>query len=90
MVSFLMHLVYNTRVLTLTRLFIIEALITVVVSIVCYWFIVPFPENATFLTPAERTLLETRLEADGGGVRHDNISFRRVIPMIADWKIWIW
>ena len=65
-------------------------MITVVVSSVCYWIIVPFPEDATFLTGTQRNLLKARLEEDGGAVRHDKITFRRVLPMIADWKIWIW
>ena len=72
------------------RLFIIEALITVVVSSVCFWIIVPFPEDAKFLTVDEKELLLARLEMDGGTVLDDTTSFRRVLPMIADWKIWIW
>lgn len=67
-----------------------ESIITVVVSAVCFWFIVPFPENATFLNEEERKLLLARLEEDGGSVRNDKITFRRVLPMMADWKIWIW
>lgn len=74
----------------MARLFIIESLITIVVSSVCYWIIVPFPEKAQFLTPDEKMLLLARLEQDGGTVRHDSISWRRVLGMAADWKIWIW
>ncbi|GMF69282.1 unnamed protein product [Aspergillus oryzae] len=47
------------------------------ISIVCYWIVVPFPEDANFLTPEEKALLLARLEADGGGVRNDPISFKR-------------
>ncbi|PLB44216.1 vitamin H transporter [Aspergillus steynii IBT 23096] len=70
-------------------LFLLEAIITMGVSIVCYWIVVPFPEDATFLTADEKALLLARLEADGGGVRTDPISFKRVISMAGDWKIWI-
>ncbi|EIT79221.1 permease of the major facilitator [Aspergillus oryzae 100-8] len=70
-------------------LFLIEAIITMGISIVCYWIVVPFPEDANFLTPEEKALLLARLEADGGGVRNDPISFKRVLSMAADWKIWI-
>ncbi|KAE8356760.1 major facilitator superfamily domain-containing protein [Aspergillus coremiiformis] len=70
-------------------LFLIESIITMGLSIVCYWIVVPFPEDATFLTPEEKALLLARLEADGGGVRTDPISFKRVLKMASDWKIWI-
>lgn len=73
-----------------SRLFLIESIITMGVSLICYWIVVPFPEDATFLTAEEKTLLLTRLKADGGSVRDDPISFKRVISMAADWKIWIW
>ncbi|KAE8151332.1 vitamin H transporter [Aspergillus avenaceus] len=70
-------------------LFLIEAIITMGVSIICYWIVVPFPEDATFLTPDEKALLLARLEADGGSVRSDPISFKQVLSMAGDWKIWI-
>jgi hypothetical protein len=67
-----------------------EAIITLVVSTIGFFIIVPFPEDANFLTADEKALLLARLEEDGGSVRHDKITFRRVLPVIADWKIWIW
>ncbi|PYH65016.1 vitamin H transporter [Aspergillus vadensis CBS 113365] len=70
-------------------LFLIESIITMGVSLICYWIVVPFPEDAKFLTAEEKTLLLARLKADGGSVRDDPISFKRVISMAADWKIWI-
>ncbi|KAL2001222.1 hypothetical protein VTN02DRAFT_2083 [Thermoascus thermophilus] len=69
-------------------IFIMEAIITVVVSSVSFWIIVPFPENANFLSAEEKELLMARIQEDGGGIRNDDISFRRVLSMIADWKIW--
>lgn len=67
-----------------------EAIITLVVSTIGFFIIVPFPEDAKFLTAEEKALLLARLEEDGGSVRHDRITLGRVLPMIADWKIWIW
>lgn len=67
-----------------------EAIITMTVSIIGFFIIVPFPENASFLTAEEKALLEARMEQDGGGVRDDQISFKRILPMLADWKIWVW
>ncbi|GAE00022.1 vitamin H transporter, putative [Paecilomyces variotii No. 5] len=70
-------------------IFIMESIITVVVSSICFWIIVPFPEKASFLNEDEKRLLLARLEEDGGSIQNDKITFRRVLPMIADWKIWI-
>ncbi|KAJ9258183.1 hypothetical protein DTO212C5_8757 [Paecilomyces variotii] len=71
-------------------IFIMESIITVVVSSVCFWIIVPFPEKASFLDKDEKRFLLARLEEDGGGsVQNDKITFRRVLLMAADWKIWI-
>lgn len=78
------------QTLTDPRIFIMESIITVVVSSVCFWIIVPFPEKASFLDKDEKRFLLARLEADGGNVQNDKITFRRVLLMAADWKIWIW
>lgn len=67
-----------------------EAIITFVVSTFGWFLIVPFPEQATFLTANEKALLRARLEEDGGSVLNDEISIRRILPMMGDWKIWIW
>lgn len=67
-----------------------EAIVTLVVSVIAFFFIVPFPEDAKFLTEDEKELLLARLEQDGGSVRHDQITLSRVFKMVADWKIWIW
>jgi hypothetical protein len=67
-----------------------EAIITMGVSIIGFFIIVPFPENASFLTADEKALLEARMEQDGGSVKNDQISIQRILPMLADWKIWVW
>lgn len=67
-----------------------EAIITLCVSIIGFFIIVPFPEDAKFLTEDEKALLMQRIEEDGGSVRHDEINLQRVLSMAADWKIWIW
>jgi hypothetical protein len=67
-----------------------EAIITLCISIIGFFIIVPFPEDAKFLTADEKALLMQRIEEDGGSVRHDEINLKRVLSMITDWKIWIW
>ncbi|QKX61312.1 uncharacterized protein TRUGW13939_08460 [Talaromyces rugulosus] len=70
-------------------IFVMEAIITMGVSIIGFFIIVPFPENASFLTADEKALLEARMEQDGGSVKNDQITFQRILPMLADWKIWV-
>ncbi|KAL1999386.1 hypothetical protein VTN02DRAFT_4595 [Thermoascus thermophilus] len=70
-------------------IFIVEALITVVISVASFFLIVPFPEHCTFLTPQEKKLLLDRLAEDGGSARDDRIEWRRVLETAMDWKIWL-
>jgi len=42
----------------------IEGLFTILLAVASYFLIVPLPENATFLTSSEKTLLIQRLEQD--------------------------
>ena len=75
-------------ILTTSRIFIIEGCITILVSIAC-WPIVPaFPENCTFLSPHDKTLMLARVKADGGYVADDEISFTKALHYLKDWKIW--
>ena len=73
--------------LTPWRIFIIEALITIVFSFVSYIFIIPFPEDSTIFTPEEKTVLLARLKADGGEVKNDKLTVRRTLGYLMDWKI---
>jgi hypothetical protein len=74
--------------LTVSRIFIIEGCLTIAISCVSYFFIVPFPEQCTFFSPDDKALLLARLKADGGDVAHDTLSFKRVANILRDWKIW--
>lgn len=67
-----------------------EAIITLAVSVIAFFFMVPFPEDANFLNPEEKALLLARLEQDGGSVRNDQVTPSRILKIAADWKIWIW
>lgn len=72
----------------MNRIFIIEGCLTIGISCLSYFFIVPFPEESTFLTPDDKTLLLARLKVDGGGIAHDDLSARRIAEILKDWKIW--
>ena len=70
------------------RIFIIEGCLTIFISIVCFPFIPPFPENCKFLSPEEKALMLARVAADGGHVSDDEISFKKTLGYLKDWKIW--
>jgi hypothetical protein len=70
------------------RIFIIEGCLTIVISFLSYFFIVPFPEESTFLSAENKALLLARLKDDGGDVAHDKLSPRRILDILKDWKIW--
>jgi hypothetical protein len=74
--------------LIICRIFIIEGCLTIIISCISWFFIVPFPENCTFFSPKDKALLLARLEADGGDIAHDKLSFKRVFGILQDWKIW--
>ncbi|KAF1836160.1 MFS general substrate transporter [Decorospora gaudefroyi] len=69
-------------------IFIIEGCITIFIS-VAFWPLVPqFPENCTFLSPEDKALMLARVKADGGHVSDDEITFKKTLGFLKDWKIW--
>lgn len=52
--------------LTGSRIFIIEGLITVVIGFISKAWVCDWPETAKFLSDEERSILTTRLHADSG------------------------
>ncbi|PVH97218.1 MFS general substrate transporter [Periconia macrospinosa] len=69
-------------------IFIIEGVITIGISFISFFFIVPFPEDCTFFKPEEKALLLARLKDDGGAVVHDKLPTKRLYEFFKDWKIW--
>lgn len=69
-------------------IFIIEGLLTIVIAITFKFIVVGWPETATFLTEAERTLLLKRLALDVGEARMDILNRRSATRIFTDWKIW--
>ena len=78
----------NRHLLTHNRIFIIEGCATIIVSIVCWPFVPPFPEQCKFLSPEDKALMLARIQADGGHVTDDEISFKKALYFLKDWKIW--
>jgi hypothetical protein len=71
-----------------SRIFIIEGCVTIFISLVCLPFIPPFPEQCNFLSPEEKALMLARVEADGGHVSNDEITLKKALYFLKDWKIW--
>lgn len=53
------------------------------------WPVVPpFPEHCNFLSPKTKALMLARVKADGGHDSDDDISVKRTLLYLKDWKIW--
>ncbi|KKY21065.1 putative mfs transporter [Diplodia seriata] len=71
-------------------IFIIEGLLTIVVSLLAYLFIANYPSTATFLTPAERTHTTTRLAGDSDATAAEPFSWPLVFRSLRDPKCWLY
>jgi MFS family permease len=76
--------------LTTSRIFIIEGLATVAVSIAAFFLIADWPEDAKFLNQEEKELVAHRLAMDGnsGIARMDRLDKHAARRIFRDWKIW--
>jgi hypothetical protein len=69
-------------------IFILEGILTCLVSGICYFIITDFPEEAKFLTPEERAYVKARLQADVGASGRDTpMSVKEVISILKDYRI---
>ncbi|PMD51012.1 MFS general substrate transporter [Hyaloscypha bicolor E] len=70
--------------------FIIEGLFTILLAITSFFLIVPLPEDVTFLTPSEKTLLLKRLEGDHLTATSEDktpLTLSQIIKIMTHWKI---
>ncbi|KAH9919550.1 MFS general substrate transporter [Fomitopsis serialis] len=71
-------------------IFIIEGLLTIVVSILAIFVIVDFPDTASFLTPKERAYLVWRKKYDNSSVGEDeHFEMRHIKSALCDWQVWL-
>jgi hypothetical protein len=71
-------------------IFIIEGLITIAAGAVSYWIIVDFPDNATFLTEAERTVVIRRLQGDAQfSAAGEKMQWRHIKKALTEWKTYL-
>lgn len=74
-------------------IFIIEGLLTVVLSVVAYWTILDFPDKAAekgFLTIAERDMILTRIQRDRADAKPDALTWGKAIKYTKDIKVWLY
>ncbi|KAK1225609.1 hypothetical protein PQX77_011436 [Marasmius sp. AFHP31] len=71
-------------------IFIIEGLVTVVVSLAAYLFIHNYPSTATFLTPKERDTIEYRLTVDSDATAAESFNWENVSKCLKDPKCWLY
>ncbi|KAF2638129.1 MFS general substrate transporter [Massarina eburnea CBS 473.64] len=68
-------------------IFIMEGIITIAIASLSYPFIVPFPEDATFLSGPEKALMLERTKK-GGHNANDTMTWAKAIDCFKDWRIW--
>lgn len=72
-------------------IFILEGLVTVIASVFSFWFIVDFPEDATFLTEAERTFVIRRLQGDDQfSAAGERLQWKNIVASLTDWKTYLY
>lgn len=73
-------------------MFLVQGLITIVIGIATYFWIVDFPENAhrslNFLTTEEQALAVSRIEKDRGDVQAEPFTWAKVLVHAQDPKIY--
>ncbi|KAG1734029.1 MFS general substrate transporter [Suillus paluster] len=71
-------------------IFIIEGIATILAGAVSFWIIVDFPDNATFLTEAERTVVIRRLQGDAQfSAAGEKMQWRHIKKALTEWKTYI-
>ncbi|KAK8233864.1 major facilitator superfamily domain-containing protein [Phyllosticta capitalensis] len=71
-------------------IFWLEGILTVVVSLVAYFFICNYPDTASFLTPKERKVVVSRLTADSDATADEPFNWAAVVSALRDPKCWLY
>lgn len=71
-------------------IFILEGLITVVAGFLSFWIIQDFPDNAKFLSDAERTVVIRRLQSDNQhSAAGEKLRMKYILQSLSDWKTYL-
>jgi len=70
-------------------IFVIEGVLTVVVTLMCWPFMSNFPATVKWLTPNEKAILAKRIRQDGMIGRMDVLNSKSVKRCLSDWKVYV-
>ena len=70
-------------------IFIIEGSITAVVSLLCMFSVVGWPEDAKWLNDNERAIIKARIAEQAGDYRMDRLDSKALKRCLLDWKVWL-
>lgn len=71
-------------------IFILEGILTVLVSLIAYGFITNYPATAKFLSEDERSFIQARLRSDNDATRNEAFSWAGVLSAVRDPKVWLY
>ena len=71
-------------------IFILEGLLTVVISVAAYFLVHNYPATSTFLTEEEKEFVIRRLENDSDAIRDEKFTWAGVIQALKDPKVYLY
>ena len=71
-------------------IFILEGLLTVVVSLIAYLWVYNYPSTAEFLSDEERQYIYLRLKGDNDSTHDEKFSWSAVRDAFKDIKVWLY
>lgn len=71
-------------------IFILEGILTVLVSLVAYFFVANYPSTAKFLSEKERDSIHARLVSNNDATRNEAFTWTNVLFAIKDPKVWLY
>ena len=71
-------------------IFIIEGVATMVVGIICYWFVYDWPATAQFLSPEDRIRAQRRIILAKQGRTAEDFDKRHIFAALSDWKSYLY
>ena len=71
-------------------IFILEGILTVIISILAYFFISNYPATAKFVTEKERAYIHARLAANSDATRNEAFTWGNVRRALKDPKVWLY
>jgi predicted MFS family arabinose efflux permease len=69
-------------------IFIVEGALTIAAGLVAWFFLVDFPQRASFLNEYQREQVIERLNKDRGDAEPDQITPEKVFTHLRDPKVW--